>query len=75
VIDTGVGIKEADQNKLFQPFQQIQNSLSRKHKGTGLGLTLSRKLAQLHGGDITLTSEEGKGCCFTLHLPTEPITK
>ncbi|GBF79330.1 sensor histidine kinase [Aphanothece sacrum] len=69
VIDTGIGIKEADQNKLFQPFQQIQNSLSRKHKGTGLGLTLSRKLAQLHGGDITLTSEEGKGSCFTLHLP------
>jgi signal transduction histidine kinase len=43
--------------------------LSRKHKGTGLGLALSRKLAQLHGGDLTLTSEMGKGSCFTLNLP------
>jgi signal transduction histidine kinase len=69
VIDTGIGIKKADQEKLFQPFQQINNHLSRKHKGTGLGLTLSRKLAQLHNGDLNLVSEEGKGSCFTLHLP------
>jgi signal transduction histidine kinase len=69
VIDTGIGIKQADQDKLFQPFQQINNSLSRKHKGTGLGLTLSRKLAQLHGGDIMLVSKEGEGSCFTLSLP------
>ncbi|MEM8777829.1 MAG: HAMP domain-containing sensor histidine kinase [Cyanobacteria bacterium P01_G01_bin.49] len=69
VIDTGIGLKESDQEKLFQPFQQIQNHLSRKHKGTGLGLALSRKLAQLHGGDLTLTSEYGKGSCFTLELP------
>ncbi|MEL4895868.1 sensor histidine kinase [Crocosphaera sp. Alani8] len=69
VIDTGIGIKEEDQQKLFQPFQQIYSSLSRKHKGTGLGLALSRKLAQLHQGNITLTSEYGKGSCFTLKLP------
>jgi signal transduction histidine kinase len=69
VIDTGIGLKKADQEKLFQPFQQIHNHLSRKHKGTGLGLALSRKLAQLHGGDLTLVSQEGKGSCFTLHLP------
>ncbi|WP_013324541.1 ATP-binding protein [Gloeothece verrucosa] len=69
VIDTGIGIKTEDQNKLFQPFQQIKNHLSRKHKGTGLGLALSRQLAQLHGGDITLVSQEGQGSCFTLHLP------
>lgn len=69
VIDTGIGITKADQQKLFQPFQQIQSHLSRRHKGTGLGLTLSRKLAQLHGGDLTLTSEIGKGSCFTLQLP------
>jgi signal transduction histidine kinase len=69
VIDTGIGIDEADQQQLFQPFQQIHNHLSRKHKGTGLGLVLSRKLAQLHGGDITLNSEKGKGSCFTVHVP------
>ncbi|NES81305.1 MAG: GAF domain-containing protein [Moorea sp. SIO2B7] len=69
VIDTGIGIKEDDQHKLFQPFQQIDNHLSRQYKGTGLGLALSRKLAKLHGGDLTVKSEEGKGSCFTIHLP------
>ena len=69
VIDTGIGISETDSAKLFQPFQQINTHLHRKHKGTGLGLALSRKLAQLHGGDITLTSEIGKGSCFTVSIP------
>jgi len=69
VIDTGIGIKEDDQQKLFEAFSQINTHLHHKHKGTGLGLALSRKLARLHGGDITLSSEEGKGSCFTLHLP------
>ncbi|MGF1480633.1 MAG: ATP-binding protein [Cyanophyceae cyanobacterium] len=69
IIDTGIGISPEDQQKLFQPFVQINNRFSRKQKGTGLGLALSRKLAQLHGGDITLVSEVGKGSCFTLHLP------
>ncbi|GAB4534095.1 MAG: hypothetical protein Tsb0014_20070 [Pleurocapsa sp.] len=64
-IDTGIGISEENLQKLFQPFQQIK----RHHEGTGLGLVLSRKLAQLHGGDIVVTSEEGKGSCFTLLLP------
>ena len=69
VIDTGIGISEADQQKLFQAFSQIKNHLHLKHKGTGRGLALSRKLARLHGGDLTLISTEGKGSCFTLHLP------
>jgi signal transduction histidine kinase len=69
VIDTGIGIAIDEQNKLFQPFQQLNNSLTRKHKGTGLGLVLSRKLAQLHGGDIKLISEKGKGSCFILEIP------
>lgn len=69
VVDTGIGINKTDQEKLFQPFQQVNNHLNRKYKGTGLGLALSRKLAQLHGGDLTLTSEEGKGSCFTVYLP------
>ena len=69
VIDTGIGISEEDSVKLFQPFQQIKTHIHRKHKGTGLGLALSRKLAQLHGGDITLYSEAGKGSRFTVSIP------
>lgn len=69
IIDTGIGITLADQAKLFQPFQQINSFLGRKHKGTGLGLALSQKLAQLHGGEITLVSEVGQGSCFTLEIP------
>jgi signal transduction histidine kinase len=69
VIDTGIGISPQDQQKLFQPFQQIQTRLHRREQGTGLGLALSRKLARLHGGDISLDSKFGEGSCFTLHLP------
>lgn len=71
VIDTGIGIQESDLQTLFQPFQQIQTPLHRKHKGSGLGLALSRKLARLHGGDLIATSEAGKGSCFTLSLPLQ----
>ncbi len=70
VIDTGIGIAASEQATLFQPFQQLDSDLNRKYEGTGLGLVLSRKLARLHGGDITLHSELGHGSCFTLHLPT-----
>lgn len=69
VIDTGIGISPDNQQKLFQPFQQIKTSIHRRDKGTGLGLALSRKLARLHGGDIKLTSTVGKGSCFTLYIP------
>ena len=69
VIDTGIGIKESEQKKLFKPFCQLNSHLHYKHRGTGLGLALSRKLARLHGGDINLISQEGKGSCFTLYLP------
>ncbi|MGK7935892.1 MAG: ATP-binding protein [Xenococcaceae cyanobacterium] len=72
VIDTGIGISVENQKKLFQPFQQIKNSACRGEKGTGLGLALSRQLAMLHGGDIVLTSTEGKGSCFTLYIPRCP---
>lgn len=72
VQDTGVGISPQDQSQLFQPFRQIPHSLNRREKGTGLGLALSRKLAQLHGGDITCLSQPGQGSCFTLQIPLRP---
>lgn len=69
VWDTGIGIAPSDQVKLFSPFSQIHTSLSRKFSGTGLGLAIARKLAELHGGSITLESHLGKGASFTLQLP------
>lgn len=69
IIDTGIGIKKESQEKLFQPFTQLNTHLHRQYRGTGLGLVISRELARLHGGDITFISEENKGSCFTLTLP------
>lgn len=70
VKDSGVGIKEEDMPRLFQPFLQLeQNTSTRKHEGTGLGLALSRKLAQILGGDIEVQSCWNRGSVFTLSLP------
>jgi PAS domain S-box-containing protein len=68
VSDTGVGIRAEDQAKLFQAFTQVDVSSKQRHEGTGLGLHLSRKLAELLGGRIDLHSEYGKGSTFTLVL-------
>lgn len=69
VIDSGIGIAKEDQGLLFQPFQQLPNAINFNERGTGLGLALSRRLARLHGGDITLVSVPGKGSCFSAVLP------
>lgn len=69
VADTGIGIAPHDIPTLFQPFQQLDSGLDKKYQGTGLGLALARKLAQLHGGDLTVKSELNQGSCFTLSLP------
>lgn len=73
VVDTGIGISEADQTLLFQPFQQIDSGLNRAYQGTGLGLALSQRLARLQNGEITLRSALGQGSCFTLRLPVQSI--
>jgi PAS domain S-box-containing protein len=71
VSDTGIGISMEDINKLFQPFVQINSSLSRQYAGTGLGLNLVKKLAELHGGNVNVSSKIGEGSCFIVSLPYE----
>ena len=69
VADTGIGIADADQKSIFQEFHQLDQGPGRKHKGTGLGLALTRRFALLHGGDVRVTSRVNKGSVFTLILP------
>lgn len=69
VTDTGIGIKPDDLGNLFQPFQQVDSGLTRQHDGTGLGLTICRRLTDLMGGRISATSEWKIGSCFTVTLP------
>ena len=69
VRDSGAGISAEQQKSLFEPFMQTRHELQRPQKDTGLGLAITRKLARLMGGDITLKSELGKGATFTLRVP------
>jgi signal transduction histidine kinase len=69
VADTGIGLTAEQQAKLFQEFTQADSLTARRYGGTGLGLAISRKLARMMGGDVTVTSEPGKGSVFTVRLP------
>lgn len=69
VTDTGIGIKPEDRERIFQEFQQVEGSTSREYGGTGLGLTLTKKLTEMHGGRIELESEPGKWSKFTVRIP------
>jgi signal transduction histidine kinase len=69
VADTGIGLTAEQQTKLFQEFTQADSLTARRYGGTGLGLALSRKLARMMGGDVTVMSEPGKGSVFTVRLP------
>jgi len=71
VADTGVGIKEEDRDRLFQEFSQVDGSPSRRQSGTGLGLALSKKFVEMHGGTIGVESLYGRGSTFWFMLPTE----
>jgi len=72
VSDTGIGIADADQELIFEEFRQVGSDYARKHEGTGLGLALTKRLVELHGGRIWVKSELGKGSTFTVALPERP---
>jgi signal transduction histidine kinase len=74
VADSGIGMTAEQQAKLFQDFMQADSLTARRYGGTGLGLAISRKLARMMGGDVTVTSEPGKGSVLTVRLPGGPDT-
>src|SRR5262249_19164424 len=69
VSDSGIGMTSEQQAKLFQEFAQADATTAQRFGGTGLGLAITRKLARMMGGDVTVTSEHGKGSVFTVRLP------
>jgi len=69
VIDNGIGMKQEEQERIFEPFYQLDNPISRERSGTGLGLTIAKQIVEKHGGRIWVESEYGKGSCFTFTLP------
>ena len=77
VPDTGIGMSTDQLANLFEPFAQADPTIAQQFGGTGLGLTITRKLARMMGGDVTVASEPGKGSVFTVHLPADaaPMAK
>ncbi len=72
VIDTGPGVDPQIQPRLFRPFTQADDSVTRRYGGTGLGLSICRELAQMMGGEVGMRSEKGRGSCFWARLPLPP---
>jgi signal transduction histidine kinase/ActR/RegA family two-component response regulator len=75
VWDTGIGIAPNDQERIFEEFQQVGGGLTAKAEGTGLGLALTRKLVELHGGTLSVESALGRGSTFTFTLPTAGVAE
>jgi PAS domain S-box-containing protein len=69
VVDSGIGIAEEDLEAVFEPFRQVDSSVRRRHEGTGLGLAITKRLVELHGGTITLTSQPSVGTTVRVTLP------
>ncbi|MHC4880446.1 MAG: PAS domain-containing hybrid sensor histidine kinase/response regulator [Planctomycetota bacterium] len=73
IIDTGIGMSDSQISQLFRPFAQVDSSMTRKSKGTGLGLVISRRLTRMLGGDLEVFSEKGRGSTFRLSVATGPL--
>ena len=71
VADEGIGIPASDLERIFEPFTQSDAGMDRKYGGTGLGLTITKSLVDILGGQLTVESEEGSGTCFTIQIPYE----
>jgi len=72
VTDTGPGIAEADQERIFRPFEQTEQTIRQRYGGTGLGLNISRSFVELHGGKMWVESQPGQGATFLFRLPIDP---
>jgi signal transduction histidine kinase len=73
VADTGIGMSEDEVREALKPFRQVDNSHTRKHQGTGLGLPLAKALTELHGGAFSIASAPARGTIVTLSMPAEPL--
>jgi signal transduction histidine kinase len=73
VADSGIGIRNADLDRLFEPFHRLDNPLAREAGGTGLGLALSKRFVEMHGGRIWAESRESQGSTFHFILPLTPV--
>jgi len=74
IMDTGIGISQEQQRRIFQPFEQAERSTTKQYSGTGLGLTISKRIVEMMGGEIWVTSAVGKGSTFTFTIKAKKIT-
>jgi two-component system sensor histidine kinase VicK len=72
--DGGIGIRSEDLGRIFEPFVQVEEGMSRRFAGIGLGLSIARKIARLHGGDVALESQFGVGTTARFELPASRVT-
>jgi signal transduction histidine kinase len=75
VADTGIGMREEDLHRVLEPFVQVENELTRRYEGTGLGLSLSKQLIELHGGRIGIVSKVEVGTTVSVHLPASRLRR